>query len=499
MPISNAFPQDRVARGLAIKTEYEAPTLNTPKGRPVKIVVYGIPQESVSVASTPFEHVSLSDSASRVGRKSTIYHTLKMLKPQFGLGVGSIPIIVFPLTVTTGGQAAGSITPTGSVTAGSSQTYTIKENNQVVGEVTMTGATGAATVADFCDLATTAINAKLDAQCAAVDGTTAVNLTVGYETDAGDFVHYEIESPTDAELTFVIVQPTGGAGSIDLDTVWAIFGDNWHSHVVNATGDATTSATLNAASTFGEARWAPTVHKPFKHYTGSNEATAATIRAITDARTTDRTNSIKWTPDSNDLPWTIAGRMVAQLALTSNADPAQDAQLRKCDLLTVGADAYQLNTDGRDLAVKDGLSTIEVIDNSVYISDSVMCYHPAGEDPPAWRKDVAIEKECAVIYNVDTIFSNPADAGNPLAQDGKTVTNPNARKPSYFKQKIDSLFDALEAAAIISDAENAKEQSSVEISGSNPDRLDVTLVYDLTGNNSVNSVNNKFSYYVGGA
>lgn len=496
MAISNAFPQDRVARGVAIKTEYSAPTLSTPKGRPIKIFVYGIAQASVSVASEPYEFVSHADNAVKYGYKSTIYPACQMLKPQYGVGVGSIPIIIMPLAVTTGAQAAGTITPTGTVTT--EQIYTIKENNTVVAEIKMTGSTGATTVADFCDLATAAINGKVTAQCAATDNTTAIGVEVGYETDAGDFVHYEIESPTDAELTFVIVQPTGGSGTIDVSTAWDVFGDNWYSHVVNATSDATDSALLDSASAFGELRWGPEVKKPFKHYTGSNEATAATIRAITDARTTDRVNSIKWTPDSNDLPWVIAARMVSLLALTNNSDPAQDPQLRKCDFLTVGAAAYQLDSGGRDLAVKDGLSTIEVIDDAVFISNSVMCYHPAGEDPPAWREDVVIEKECAMIYNINQIFSNPSDAGNPIVLDSKTVTNPNARKPAYFKQKLDALYDAAEGAAIIADAEYAKENSVVEISGSNPNRIDVSAVYTLTGNYTVASVNNVFSFNLGG-
>lgn len=496
MAISNAFPQDRVARGLAIKTEYEAPVLSEPKGRPIKILAYGVPAADVSVASEPYDFVSLADTATKFGRKSTIYEMAKMLKPQYGAGIGAIPLTFFPLAVTgTPAQAAGTVTPTGTCTV--AQTYYVKVNNQLSNAIVMTGTTGGATVADWIDKAVVAINAVLDIPVTATDGTTVLNLEVGFETDAGDFVHVEVVSPTGAELTFVTVQPTGGGGTIDMDSVWAVFGEEWYSHVVNGVDDATGSSVLNAAQTFGDLRWGATIHKPFKHYTGSNEATAATIRAITDARTTDKVNSIQWTPDSNDLPWVIAARMVAIRCATNNEDPAQDAQLRKCDFLTVGRAAYQLDSDARDLAVKDGLSTIEVIDNSVHISDSVMCYHAAGEDPPGYRYDVDIEKECGMIHSIDLIFSNPADAGNPLIPDDQDTTNPNARKPSYYKEKLDALYRGAGLAAWISDPDYAVENSQVVISGTNPKRLDVSAVYKLSGNVGVISVNNKFSFYLG--
>lgn len=495
MATSTAFPADRVARGLAIKTSYDQPEAGEAKGRPVSIFVYGIPAASVSVASTPYEFVSLADTATKYGYKSTIYQMCKMLKPLYGIGVGSIPITIFPLAVTTGGQAAGDITPTGTVT--SSQTYYIKVNNQLSLPITMTGATGAATVADFCDLAVAALNGVVDMPGTATDGTTTVDFEVGYETGAGDFVYLEVVSPTDAELTFSYTQPTGGSGSVDISTVWSVFNDNWYSHVVNGADDATGSTILDSADTFGELRWGSTVHKPFKHYTGSNEATAATIRAITDARTDDRTNSIKWTPGSNDAPWVIAARMIGVQAPVQQADPAQDPQLRRCDFLTAGPDASQLDSDARDLAVKDGLSTVEIVDEKVYISDSVMCYHPAGEDPPAYRYDVDIEKECAMIYNINAIFTNSDDAGNPLIPDVQATTNANARKPSYFKQKLDALFDAAALSGIISDPEYAKENTTVSISSTNPKRQDVIAVYKLSGNLSVISVDNVFSFYLG--
>lgn len=491
MATSTAFPADRVARGLAIQTSYEAPDLTEPAGRPVEIFAYGVPQASVSVASTPYEFVSLADTASRFGYKSTLYQIAKMIKPHFGTGYGG-KLVFFPLAVTTGAQAVGDITPSG--TATTTETHYVKVNNQRSAKIDLVVGDS---VAQWIAKSIVAINAVLDMPVTASDGTTKTNLTVGYETNAGDHTYIEIEKPNGSAFSFAITQPTGGAGTVDVSTAWAVFNDNWYSHVINGISDATDSTTLNSAQTFGEARWAPTVHKPFKMYTGSNEATAATIRAITDARTSDRVNSIKWTPGSNDLPWVIAGRMVAKQAIVAAANPPRDYCLQRCDLLTAGPEASQLDSDARDLAVKDGLSTVEILSGEVYISDSVMCYHPAGEEPPGFRHDVDIEKECAMIYNIDLIFSNPADAGAPLVPDGQVTTNSDARKPGYFTQKLNTLFDGAALNAWISDPEYAKANSSVTISSTNPKRLDVRVVYKLSGNLNVISVDNVFSFYLG--
>ena len=493
MTTSTAFPQDRVARGTAIQTIYEQPENVAPAGRPVEIFAYGVPQYDKSIAATPFEFVSLSDTADKVGRQSPLYHIAEMIKPQFGTQFGG-KLTLFPLEVGgTPAQAAGDVTPSG--TATETETHYVKVNNRYSKKIEL--AVGDS-VAEWIAKAITAVNAVINMPVTASDGTTTLDLTAGFETDAGDFLYVEIEKPATSAFSFTITQPTGGAGTVDIATAWAVFNDNWHSHVINGIDDATGSATLNSAQTFGDARWGATVRKPFKHYTGSNEATAATIRAITDARTSDKINSIKWNPASNDLPWVIAAAMVKEQAILASADPAKDYQLKRVPSLTVGTASAQLDSDARDLAVKDGLSTIEVYPDGVYISDSVMCYHPAGEEPPGFRYDVDIEKECYMLKALDNIFSNPADAGAPTVPNDQVTTNPNVRKASYYKKKIDTLYDNAALAAIISDPAWAKERSSVTPSSTNPNRFDVQAVYKLSGINSVISMDNRFSFNVGG-
>jgi phage tail sheath gpL-like len=497
MALSTAFQSSRVASGLAIKTSYEQPQRNEPLGRPIQIFVIGVAESSKSVAYEPVEMTTLAAAATHVGYRSTIYEALKALKPAFGSGVGSLPITYFPLEVTTGGAAAGDITPSG--TCASTQIYTVKINNIASLDITMLATE---TVADFITKAIAAINGVLDMPMTAADGTTTVDLTAGFHTNAGDHLYIEIDSPADADMTFSITQPTGGSGTVDYSDAWAAFNDTWYSHVLFAQGDATNSTFLDSADTFGESQWAAEVYKPFKCYTGSNESTAATIRAITDARKSDRTNSIKWVPGGNDIPWVIAGRMLATQLPVAASDPAMDYIGLRVTGLKAGPVSVTPDSGGRDAAVKDGLSTITTdpptasnTNGTVYIEDSVMCYHPDGEEPPGYRWDVDLEKDNYMTYNLSLIYS---ERGNPLVPDGQAVKNSNARKPSYYKRKTFALYDGAAMAAVISDPQYAKDNTQVGISGSNPRRLDADCVYKIAGNVGVRSVDKRFSLYVGG-
>jgi hypothetical protein len=167
--------------------------------------------------------------------------------------------------------------------------------------------------------------------------------------------------------------------------------------------------------------------------------------------------------------------------------------------LTVGTASAQLDSDDRQRAVLTGCSTFEIVGGVLNVSDSIMCYHPAGEDPPAYRYDNDIEKLSAMIYNLDLIFNNPGDAGNPLVPSAQVTTNPNARKPEYFKNKVFKLFKGASEAGWITDIDYAKANTQVIISDSNNRRLEALVVYKIAGNKNVTSVTQKWSFGGGGA
>jgi len=496
MAVSTAFPSTREARGVAIETEYNATVPNSAKYRPIRIALVGVGQESETYAFTPFDVTKLSDVSDVVGFKNPLYQAAKMLKPPTALGVGDIPVTVFPVEVTAAGaQAAGSVAMVGTLGAGLTEIHTVRAGDHEAQVTLVAGDTNTEFIAKIIAAAA----AIPDFPVIVTDGTTVATCTVGWEGATGDEVDLTVDSPTTSALTFTIVQPTGGAGTLDVDDALAQFGNVWYSHVINC--DLADTATYNKYSVFNELRWAAAVYKPFKCYSGTNQTSVVTAAAITDARKSDRTNSLKPAPGSRNFPWEIAARQVQAMVLVAQANAPTDYGSEQVTLLHDGGESNQWTEgDGEyQYAVSRGLSTTKIKSNVLRVADSIMMYHPDGEDPPAYQYDVDIEKLCAMLYNIDLIFNNDAVDGSPLPPDADTVTNPNARKPRTYKAALFSLYDAMAKDAIIADLEYAKENTVVEISGSNPKRLDVLAVYKLAGNANVISITQQFSFYFGGA
>jgi len=488
---SNAYPQDRQASGVAIETAYKNLIAGTPSGRPVKINIFGLAQESVSVVSQRYDYVGLAEAAAIVGYKSTIYQALLALNPNNGLGVG-VPISFYPLTITSGVQSAGIITPTIGATNTDTETYYIQISNNNGRPAYLAVVKPAGMIlADLCTAIAASINAKLDCPFVATATATVVTLECGHEGEAGNQYVVSMTVPTDPDYTFAITQPVNGAGTVDTDNALASIQNEWDSHVINAFSDESDSVNLNKFDVFGELRWSAEVHKPIKFYTGTN-ATLTEARAITSARKDDRTNSIKPEHGSDDTPWFIVASILREQCRTAQKDaPTDYTKISVAGLTPVNP----TGTEFEDATMKDGLCTYKINDGVYEIADSVMCYHPDGESPPGWQYDNDIEKECYMLWNFAIIFEY---GGYPLAPDSQVVTNPNARKPSWYRARLFSFYDGAAGAVVISYPEAAKANSIVDLSTANNRRIDADLNYSLAGNTNIIAVSNNFNRAVMG-
>ena len=505
MTVSTAFASNRVARGVAIKPEYKNLGGSGTRYRPVRLAVLA-QGDGTATGGTAYTYstdkrqvFSEAEAGSIYGYGSPIHQAVKSLLPANGDGVGDIPVTIYPLVPPGDNVAAGDITPSGTQTK--TQKYYIVVNNIRSLPITMVKDD---TVADFIAAAITAVNGILDMPVTASDGTTKLDLTANFAGEVGDGIRFTVEGPVDAEMTFAYTQATGGSDTADITNALSAIGNVWETHLVNG-NLYNTAADLDEYSTYNEGRWDPEVRKPLKVYTGTNESTLATVTAVTDARKTDRTNVILTNPGwsaaakvgYNDLPIVIAADQVRRIAKLANADPPHDYGSQRCPRLTPGADSAQWTSSQRQTAVLAGTSTVEVKDGVVNISDVVTCYHPTGEEPPAYRYDVDLEKIATMIYNTDLIFNNSDWDGAPLVPDNQAVKNPSAKKPKAAKAAIDALFDRAALDAIISDPDFAKENSSAGIDGTNPKRLNVKMVFKLSGNANVVSIDLNFGFHYG--
>jgi len=482
-------------------TQYARGNKTALKSQPVRIAVMAQADANYAGSMAKRQVFTKEEVGDLYGYMSPLYLIVRNLLPSNGDGVGDIPVWVYPLTVGTGVQSAGSITPTctaGGGVATKAATYYIKINNIKVKVPVAVGDDEAA----WIDTAVAALNAVIGMPGTAADGTTVLNYTAGWDGASGDNIYIEVISPdTGYEFTFVTVQPTGGSGTIAVDAAGEgvnLIGEAWDTHVISAL-DYDDSDNLDAFSTYGEGRWAPEVRKPLTVFTGTNEATLATLTAVTDARKTDRTNCIVTNPGSHDLPFLIAADYVRRVAVMAEFIPPHDYGCLAMPALSPGLDSVQWNSSQRQTAVVAGLSTSEVVDGEVQISDVVTCYHPTGEDPPAYSYVCDIRKLVTMIklFN-DEFASSKWKGGPPLIPDGQATDEPTAKKPKDARSAMGKIYKIAGKAAIISDPDWATENSTADISGSNPKRLDVIAKFLLSGNVNVLPITLEFSFYYGG-
>lgn len=326
---------------------------------------------------------------------------------------------------------------------------------------------------------------------------TDVTLTSKWKGASANDIGIEIVDAL-GDLTFALTQPTGGATNPTVDAALLQVGDVWETLGLNALEIADTTA-LGALEVWGDARWGDLIHKPMVFFTGNTTAAMVAGTTVADGRKTDRVNSQLVAPGSPDLPFRVAARQLARIAVQANNNPPTDyASNPRATGLIPGTDQEQWDWATRDLAIKRGSSTIEVKDSVINISDVVTFYHPTGDPTPAYRYVVDIVKLQNCIYNTALIFNSSDWAGKPLIPNGQATVNPNARKPSAAKADIAAMLDGLGNQAIISDVAAAKLTITAVINSGNPKRLDTEVTFPLSGNVNIQSHTQKFGFFFGG-
>ena len=367
--------------------------------------------------------------------------------------------------------------------------------------VTMTPGAGAATVIDTAGVGFTLTDAAADFivgdQFTITVPATKVDLTAGWKAANTNDITISIVGPS-AGVVFAVSAMAGGLVNPSITSALAQVGDVWESMLLNS-GQFDDTIMLDEFAAFGEGRWGQLTRKPCMSFVGCNELAVADAIVVAETRTTDRTNVQLNAPGSVNLPYVIAARQLARIAKVANNNPPKDYGSQRATGLLPGLDGEQWTYNQRDQAVKGGVSTIEVKDSVINISDVVTMYAPVGEEPPAYRYTVDIVKLQTIIFNLNLIFANTEWDGAPLIPDDQPTVNPAARKPKDAKAQVASVIDSLGLNAIISDPETAKESIEAAIDSGNPKRLNVSCTVQLSGNAGIISVDLNFGFFFGSA
>lgn len=492
MAVSTAVDVSAIARVVGIKTQFKDLRQGSIINLPQRIAVIGQGATASTYATTKQQVTSEAQAGNLYGYGSPIHLAVKKLLPVNGDGVGTIPVTIYPLDDDASGVAAsGDITPAGSQTEAAS--YIVRVNNIDSQPFVISAGDSVATIVTAM---TTAINAVLDMPIIATDNTTDVQFAAKWAGVSSNDIFIEIIGSTTAGTTFAITQASGGLVNPDVDTALNQVGDVWETMFLNCLNISDT-ASLDKYSTFGEGRWGSLTRKPCVVFTGNTAKTVSAATTVSDARKTDRTNSQLVAPGSSDLPWLVAARQLARIAVVANNNSPVDYGSQDATGIVPGNDGDQWTYADRDRAVKAGSSTVEIKDAVVNISDVVTFYHPTGEAVPPYRYVVDIVKLQNIIFNLNLIFATDEWDGAPLIPDDQPTTNRAAKKPKTAKAAIAALIDSLALNAIISDPETAKAATVATISATNPKRLDISMTIQLSGNTNIISIDFNFGFYFG--
>ena len=486
-----------VARVVGIETAYINLRGSAAVQLPQRVAVVGQGSESVTYATTPVTHTSSGAVGAEFGFGSPLHLASLMLLPANGDGLGDVPMTLYPVQADGSGvQSLGDITPVGTTQSATAE-YTVLIGGIPSAKFVIEA--GTVVLADIGEAITAAVNGNVNMPMIAADTVPPVSdLTAKWKGAATDDLTVSIEGPSNG-ITFTFTQPTGGAVNPDIQAALDNITNIWETLVVNCMEHDDTT-TLDLIETWGLGRWGTLVKKPVVALTGYTETTTAAGIVIGEARkATDRINGYITALGSASLPLQVAARGAARIARQANDNPPVGYATQLLDGVSPGLETLQLGYPDLDASVKAGVSTSKLVGGVVALEDVVTFYHPDGEIPPAYQYVVQIMKMMQTVFNLNLIFESEGWAAAPLIPDDQPTTNPEARKPSAAKAEVNAMIDGLGLAAILSDPATAKGLTTADINGTNPNRLDVTITVQYSGNTNIISIEHNFGFFFGTA
>lgn len=479
-----------VSRVVGVEVTFEIFESGAVTYLPQQVALLGHGNSLESFSIDPVQVTSHAEVAAICGYGSPAHLAARQLFPDNGDGIGSIPVMLYPMEDDASGvPAAGSIGAVGTQTE--TQTYVIKVNEIPSANITIPATTAAdAALA----LMKTGIEAVL--HMPVIIGTPAagsMTVTAKWDGLTGNDIFIEIVG-TESGITFTVTQPTSGATNPDVDLSLAKIIDRWETMII-ATVTYDDATTLQKFETWGDGRWGVLVKKPALVFHGTSD-NKATRTAVTDAaaRKNDKINCLIPAPGCNHFGFEISARSVARIARKSNNFPGNN-YFGQLTGLVAGPESSQESFADRDVALKAGSGTTILVNGDIELNDTITMYHPDGEVNPAYRYVADIVKLMNVIFNVRLIFEADSWKGAPLMPAGKVTTRPDARSPEDALTAMGNLATNLQKTAIIADASFTQDNMTSVINSQNPKRLDNVFPIKISGNTEIIDNAIKFGFY----
>jgi hypothetical protein len=501
--ISSALIADAVARVIGTKLVF-IDLRTVQKVQPIQIAVFApasAAAEGGITANEAFDFISAKEVGDEFGYKSPAYRVARMLRPETGGGVSTIRTVIFPIIPTAATQASDVLAIN---IAGVNPTKNVNANINASGRLIPFSILKTDTVTTLADRIKDTLDAAIRVNTvdsvveAAVGNDIDITMTVGWNGLSGNGVTIEIEADDLAGVIFTNPNFAGGAGTFDVTTALANFGDTWFNLVINACDPAETVLdqfeNFNGTPEDGTGRWAAVTMLPFIALYGTLDSDKDSVTAVPDTRDLDLTNYKVPAPGSQGFDFEAAGAYATRMALTTSGNPPLAySGLSLLDMpgpKELGDVGDFNNFEGRDFIEKRGVSTAILKGGIYYIEDVNSHYHPDGVDlsaAPYFRGVHVFGRAFNVIFTykllVETSLINKV-----LVSDVKKTTNPEAIDPDKWASIVRAYIDEKEVEAITTDAATSRATVATGISQGNPERVETS--FQLIFSNNVRQADN---------
>lgn len=484
---SDAVGLERISRIVGYKiTKGNFSTTSPNLPQRIAVLAEANADNQATLSLTPTQYTTAQQVGVAYGYGSPAYHIARILFPKTSDGVGGIPVWFYPQAEAAGATSKKvTITPSGTATDNATHTVKVAGRSGIDGGFydinIVTGDTTAVITGKIAD----AINNILGSPCTAWD--------YDYETvcetkwkglTANDFNVTVDDNDVPVGITYVSATIQSGSATPSVQAALDLFGNDWNTVVINSYG--TVSSVMSSLETFNgipdvtspTGRYAGIVMKPFIALTGSISDDES---ATTDARKTNVTIAICPAPLSTGFPFEAAANMAVLFSKVSQNTPHLDVAGKSYpDMptpLVIGSMATYTN---RDLIVKKGCSTVDLVSNLYVVQDFVTTYHPVGEDPAqfAYCRNITLDLNLRYgYYLLEQI--NVVD--HTISADADIVVASNVIKPKQWKSIVKEYAADLAKRALIVDAAFMQDSVTVNLSTSNPNRLETAFKYKRSG------------------
>lgn len=494
--ISSAVGAERISRIIGYKLKKGNFAISSPNlPQRILILAEANTANQATMPTTRRDITSAKEAGTLYGLGSPIHQIMRILRPVSGDGVGGIPTIVHAQEEPVGGTpavAACDVTIATTATDSATHSIIIGGRDGIDGipysYSVVAGDTDVIVIGKIVDAVNNVLGAPV---IAATVGTpvTAFTLTTKWKgkTAAGLTVSFD-DGGKDCGITYTSAV-TGGTGASVLTTALAAIGSEWDTILINSYGtdafDAIEAINGIPDPDIPTGRYSAINWKPFISIWGSVEDDKDDLVTITNAaaRKSQVTHALAPAPLSPGFAWEAAANMAYLYAITTQNSPHSDVNGKAYPDMPVPSDGVigdMADYNNRDYLVQRGSSTVDIVAGRYTVQDFITTYHPDGEIPPQYRYARNLMLDFNMRYG-HFLLEQAFVVDKTLVPSDQSVSVSNTIKPKDWKQVLRSYADDLASRALIADAEFMKSSIKVEVSTTNPDRLETYFRYKRTG------------------